>query len=119
MPTDPTELPPPELSLQATDQQDTIIIRCSGKLTARSSGILHSEVKRLIPRSKRIVLDLTDVSYMDSMGLGTIVGLYASAKAAGCHLELINFSKRVRELFSIANVLSLFEGAGEHSNRIP
>jgi anti-sigma B factor antagonist len=119
MPTDPTDLPPPELNLQATNEQDTVLVRCNGKLTARSSGILHSEVKRLIPRSKRIVLDLTDVSYMDSMGLGTIVGLYASAKAAGCNLELINFSKRVRELFGIANVLTLFEGAAEHSNRIP
>lgn len=94
-------------------------MHCSGKLTAGCAGILHAEVKRLIPHSKRIVLDLTDVGYMDSMGLGTIIGLYASAKTAGCDLELINFSKRVRELFSIAKVLTLFEPGGELSNRIP
>ncbi len=103
----------PDLSLRAASQEDTTIVQCSGKLTAGSTGILHAEVKRLIPQSKRIVLDLTDVSYMDSMGLGTIVGLYGSARAAGCALELTNFSKRVRELFRIANVLPLFEGSAE------
>lgn len=103
----------PDLSVRAASGEDTTVVKCSGKLTAGSSGILHAEVKRLIPRSKRIVLDLTDVSYMDSMGLGTIVGLYGSAKAAGCVLELTNFSKRVRELFRIANVLPLFETGGK------
>jgi anti-sigma B factor antagonist len=73
----------------------------------------------LIPGSKRIVLDLTDLGYMDSSGLGSIIGLYVSVKTAGGRLEVINLSARVRQLFSITNVLSLFEVCGEQNIRLP
>jgi anti-anti-sigma factor len=94
-------------------------VRCTGKLLANSTGILQAEVRGLLPRSKRIVLDLTDLGYMDSSGLGSIIGLYVSAKSAGACLEVINLSARVRQLFSITNVLTLFETCGEHNIRIP
>ncbi len=84
-----------------------IRVRCSGKLVANSTGILQAEVRGLLPDAKRIVLDLTDLGYMDSSGLGSIIGLYVSAKSAGGRLEVINLSARVRQLFSITNVLSL------------
>jgi hypothetical protein len=45
--------------------------------------------------------------------------LYVSAKGAGARLEVINLSQRVRHLFSITNVLSLFEVAGEQNIRMP
>src|SRR5262249_40245250 len=93
-------------------------IRCSGKLVVSSTGVLQTEVRGLLPDAKRIVLDLTDLGYMDSSGLGSIIGLYVSVKSAGGQLEVINLSKRVRELFSITNVLSLFEVCGEQSNRV-
>jgi anti-anti-sigma factor len=76
-------------------------------------------VKRLIPQSKKIVLDLTDLSKMDSMGLGTIVGLFVSAKTSGCTLVLINLSPRVRDLFRITNVWSVLEVYGENIIRLP
>jgi anti-sigma B factor antagonist len=107
------------LTLQTFAQDNATVVKCSGKLVAGVTGILYDEVKPLIPRTKRIVLDLTDLTQMDSLGLGTIVGLYVSAKAAGCDLKLINLSKRVRELFSITNLLSLFEVYGEHPTKIP
>ena len=94
-------------------------VRCTGKLFAGSTGILQAEVRALLPGSKRIVLDLTDLGYMDSMGLGTIIGLYVSAKSAGVRLEVINLSARVRQLFSITNMLSLFEVCGDQNTRIP
>ena len=53
------------------------------------------------------------------MGLGAIVSLYASAKAAGCELKLINLSKRVREIFRVTNLLSVFEVYGEHIVKMP
>lgn len=93
-------------------------IRCSGKLIIGSTGVLQTEVRSLLPGAKRIVLDLTDLGYMDSSGLGAIIGLYVSVKTAGGRLEVINLSARVRQLFSITNVLSLFEACGEHGNRI-
>jgi len=94
-------------------------VRCTGKLVTSSTGILQTEVRSLLPGAKRIVLDLTDLGYMDSSGLGSIIGLYVSVKTAGGRLEVINLSARVRQLFSITNVLSLFEVCGEQNIRLP
>jgi anti-anti-sigma factor len=106
------------LTLVTSTEADASIVRCTGKLVTGSTGILQAEVRSLIPHAKRIVLDLTDLGYMDSSGLGSIIGLYVSVKSAGGQLEVINLSARVRQLFSITNVLSLFEVCGEQSNRI-
>jgi anti-anti-sigma factor len=56
---------------------------------------------------------------MDSSGLGTIVALYISAKNAGSTLELINLSPRIRELFGLTNLLSVFETCGRYGTRLP
>jgi anti-anti-sigma factor len=115
----PADAATPQLRLHTHAEGDAIIIQCTGKLTAVLTGILRDEVKRVIPQSKKIVLDLTNLTQMDSMGLGTIVGLYVSAKAAGSTLILINLSQRVRELFRITNVWSLLEVYGENIIRMP
>jgi anti-sigma B factor antagonist len=104
----------PALSLNTFAQDDTtgvrcMVVQCSGELIYGSAGILHTEVKRLIPETKRIVLDLTGVTRMDSMGLGSIVSSYVTAKASGCDVKLINLGKRISEIFRIANLSSLFE----------
>jgi anti-anti-sigma factor len=66
-------------------------------------------VKPLIPRGGRILLDLTDVEHLDSSGLGTLVGLKASAVNAGyCRLELVNISPRVADLLRITKLTQLF-----------
>jgi anti-anti-sigma factor len=71
---------------------------------------LQSTVRDLIPGSERLVLDLTDVSYLDSSGLGALVGLYLSAKRQHCDLRLINLSQRLKELFRITRMAFIFEG---------
>ena len=82
---------------------------CHGKVVSETSGQLKEVVKPLIPAGGRIVLDLTDVSYMDSTGLGALVGLKVSALREGyCKLELLNLSPRVRELLRVSNLTQLF-----------
>ena len=119
MPEHSAAKPVPQLTLARSTEGDSVFVRCTGKLVAVTTGILQSEVRSLLPGSQRIVLDLTDLGYMDSSGLGSIIGLYVSAKTAGARLEIINLSQRVRHLFSITNVLSLFEVCGEQNIRIP
>ena len=82
------------------------------------TAILYTEVSQLIPNNKRIVLDLTDLTYMDSMGLGTVVRLYVSAKSAHCDLKLINLGSRIRHLLSISNLLSVFATSEETDVRV-
>jgi anti-anti-sigma factor len=107
------------LSLHTFADGDATVVQCTGKLTAGLTSILRDEVKRLLPHSQKIVLDLTLLTQMDSLGLGTIVGLYVSAKASGRTLVLINLSPRVRQLFSITNVWSIFDEYAEHIIRTP
>ena len=107
------------LTLQIDADGPVRTVRCAGELTAKISEYLRDQVKPLIPGSQKVVLDLTDVSFMDSMGLGTIVGLFVSAKAAGSRLQVINLSKRLSDLFSVTNLLTMFEAAGETDPRIP
>ena len=94
------------------------VVECFGRLTVENAPSLKEEVKPLIPERKRIVLDLQGVPQIDSSGLGTVVGLYVSARTRGCRIEIINASQQVSELFSMTNLLSLFEDAGRHGGRM-
>jgi anti-sigma B factor antagonist len=106
------------LTLDVDRTGNAAVVRCSGKLVAGVNDLLYHEVSQLIPSSKRIVLDLTDLTHMDSTGLGTVVRLYVSAKSAGCDLELINLGKRIRQLLGVTNLLSVFTIIGEHNIRM-
>ena len=95
------------LTLEVERAGDVATIKCHGKLVLGVCDVLTGKVKALIPETKRIVLDLTDLKQMDSMGLGTIVRLYASAKSGGSCLVLINLAPRIRQLLGITNLLSV------------
>lgn len=99
-------------------REDATVMECHGKLTAENAPLLKSEVREMIPNQKRIILDLKEVPLMDSSGLGTIVGLYVSARTRRCALELMNANQQIRELFGISNLLSLFEPAGRHGGKM-
>jgi anti-sigma B factor antagonist len=93
---------------------NVFVVRCHGKLVAGVSDLLYSRVSELIPSTHRIVLDLSDLKHTDSMGLGTLVRLYVSAKSAGCSLELIHLSQQIRNLLGLTNLLSVFTVIGEN-----
>ena len=102
------------LTLEVERTGDIAVVRCSGRLVAGVNDFLYTKVSQLIPDTKRIVLDLTDLTHMDSMGVGTAVRLYVSAKSAGCDLSLINLGKKVRQILSVTNLLSVFAIVEEH-----
>jgi len=84
-------------------------IKFQGKLVAESSEQVRQLVKPLIPEGGRIVIDLGDVSYLDSSGLGTLLGLKVSAIRQGfCILELANLTPRIKELLRITNLANIF-----------
>jgi anti-anti-sigma factor len=106
------------LTLDVHRTGSVAVVRCSGRLVSGVNDLLTHEICQLIPCSKRIVLDLTDLTHMDSSGLGTVVRLYVSAKSAGCALELINFGPRIRQLLGVTNLLSVFTTICEHDIRM-
>jgi anti-sigma B factor antagonist len=108
-----------ELILDVDAATDTATVRCTGRLTLTSSNELRETVKPLFPGRRTVALDLTDVTLMDSVGLGTVVALYVSARNVDCQLLLVNIRPRIREIFSVSRVLSLFEPVGEANIRLP
>jgi len=106
------------LTLDIERKGDVAVVKCHGKLVSDVSTGLYTRVSQLIPGSKRIVLDLSDLTHIDSMGLGTLVRLYVSSRSAGCSMELINLGKRVRELLGLTHLLSVFTVIGEHGGMI-
>jgi anti-sigma B factor antagonist len=113
-------IPLPKLDL-ATDKTPTeTIVHCTGRVTSDTAQLLKTTVKPLLSESKTIVLDLKNVSYMDSSGLGTIVGLYVSAKNAHCELKLTNLNKLLKDLFSITRLGEVMaQGRDPHDFGIP
>lgn len=94
------------------------VVRCSGRLVAGVSDLLYTETRKLIPDSQRVVLDFTDLTHMDSTGIGTLVRLYVSAKSSGCALEVINMGKPIRQLLGVTHLLEVFETIGKHNIRM-
>ncbi len=119
MQTNPADNAAHRLSLHTFTVEDATVVQCAGRLTVETASILKAEVRPMIPHAKRIVLDLTDLTHMDSAGLGSLVGLYVSAKRASCDFRLINLSKRVRKLLGITHLLSIFEACGQYRIRMP
>jgi anti-anti-sigma factor len=118
MPAEPV-VPETPLSFRVEVQDSATVVYCKGRWMAGETGELRNAVKALFPSAKRIVLDLTELTRMDSMGLGALVSLYVSAKAAGCELRMVNFGERVRQLLIVTNLLDVFEEYGKHIVKMP
>jgi anti-anti-sigma factor len=98
--------------VQRTDSEDCTVLECFGRLTSDNVPLLKDAMREACEKKVRMVLDLKEVPMMDSSGLGAVVTLYVSARTRGCSLEVVNASKQILELFSVTNVLSLFESTG-------
>jgi len=109
----------PIFTVQIDHKTSVTVVLCRGRLIAGVTDILQSEVKPLLIAKQRVVLDLTSLVRMDSMGLGSIVSLAVSAKRVGCQLELVNLGKQIRQLFAVTNLLTMFEPAGDNTFRLP
>jgi len=80
-------LPLHQLTIKCYALEDAMVVECAGRLTMEHAPRLKTEVKPLIPHHKRIILDLREVAFMDSSGLGTLVGLYISARTPAAGLN--------------------------------
>ncbi|HSY34184.1 MAG TPA: STAS domain-containing protein [Acidobacteriaceae bacterium] len=84
-------------------------VTCHGRLTSATGESLHTAVKRLIEQGGHILIDCADVSFVDSSGLGVLVGLKVSAISKGyCTLELVNLSPRLSDLLNLTKLTQLF-----------
>jgi anti-sigma B factor antagonist len=112
-------IPLSDLSLETVRSSEEILVRCTGRITSSTSAMLQTTARALIPQTRRLVLDLTDVNYMDSSGLGALVGIYVSARRQECELKLINLNERLKQLFRLSHLAKVFEGHEEMLGMTP
>ena len=99
-----------EVENSANDAQGNKVttVKCHGRLASENSGQIKQTVSPLIPHGGKIVIDMADVNFLDSSGLGALVGLKISAIKQGmCILQLANMTPRIMELLRITNLMQL------------
>jgi anti-sigma B factor antagonist len=90
---------------------DVTILDLKGRITlGEGDEVLKDKINSLILQNrKRILLNLADVPYIDSAGLGEIVRTYTTVSRQGGQLKLVNLTKRITDLLSITKLLTVFE----------
>ena len=88
---------------------DAAIVDCTGNIAyCEEAAFLQSYVRSLLEQHHQIVLDLSGVGWIDSHGIGTMVGLWASARKSGGDLRLAALGTQVKNAFTITRLTSLF-----------
>jgi anti-sigma B factor antagonist len=86
-----------------------IVVHVSGAiLFDEDSTFLRVHVKHLLEKSRQIVLDLGNVTRIDSSGLGTLVALYVSARKVGADIKLANLGNHINEALRITRLVTVF-----------
>lgn len=99
-----------QLKLAKKTVDGILVIGGSGRIVfGEESSLLREEVKKALPDNKRIVLNLGEISYIDSGGLGTLVALHTTALGAGATIKLANLTKRVGDLLQVTKLLTVFD----------
>src|SRR3974377_233431 len=96
----------------STRQIDGVtIVDLSGRITlGEGSVILRETVKDLIAKGqKKILLNLGDVSYIDSSGIGELVSAFTSVRNQGGELKLLKLTKKVKDLLQITKLYTVFD----------
>lgn len=91
--------------------EDVTILDLHGKiLIGEGDDALRDAVTRLVDSGRtKLLLNLADVPYVDSAGLGEIVRCYTTVSRKGGRLKLVNLTKKIQDLLSITKLLTVFE----------
>ncbi len=101
------------MSVKIKDRQvgDVTVMDVSGRITlGEGSSTLRDALRDLVAKGhKKILLNLGDVSYIDSSGIGELVSGFTSVSNLGGHLKLLGLTKRVKDLLQITKLYTVFE----------
>jgi anti-sigma B factor antagonist len=90
---------------------DIHFLDCSGKITlGQGTMAVRTTVGEILEGGgKKIVLNLDDVNYIDSSGVGELVSTYTTVAKHGGQLKLLNLTKKIREVLAITKLLTVFQ----------
>lgn len=100
-------------TLQAThrDAGSVTVLDMSGRITlGEGSALLRNTVRELLEDKRTsILMNLADVNYIDSSGIGELVSAYTAVKSRGGELKLLHLTKKVHDLLQITKLFTVFE----------
>ena len=110
------------MSMKASTRQvdGVTILDLSGRIVLGEGSIqLRDAVKELTAKGqKHILLNLSDVNYIDSSGLGEMVSAYTSVKNAGGELKLLGLTKKVHDLLQITKLYTVFDVKDDEASAV-
>ena len=110
------------MSMKASTRQvdGVTIVDLSGRITlGEGSVVLRDTIKDLLGKGqKKILLNLGDVSYIDSSGIGELVSAFTSVRNQGGELKLLNLTKKVHDLLQITKLYTVFDVKDDEATAI-
>jgi len=99
------------MQIEQRSAGEVIVLDLKGKMTlGEGDELLKDKINSLLQQGfKKVVLNLEEVPYIDSAGLGEIVRTYTTISRQGGSLKLLNLTKRITDLLSITKLLTVFE----------
>jgi anti-sigma B factor antagonist len=100
---------------------DIVVLAIKGDITLNKGGdvILKDRIRSLLFQGhKKLLLDLGEVSFLDSAGLGELVQAYATTKNKGGALKLVRLTKRLKDLLTITKLVTVFESFDTEADAI-
>ncbi len=98
-------------SLNSRQVGDVTVIDCAGRITlGEGSSTLRDTIRDLVGKgNKKILLNLAEITYIDSSGIGELVSSFTTVSNAGGALKLLSLTKRVQDLLQITKLYTVFE----------
>lgn len=100
-----------ELNINERQAGDVTVLDMSGKITIGEGSVaLRTAIRRLLEEGKkRILLNLAQVSYIDSSGIGELVSSYTAINKENGQLKLLNLTQKLQDLLTITKLLTVFD----------
>jgi anti-sigma B factor antagonist len=108
------------LSIASRELDGVSIVDLSGRITLGEGSVqLRETIRDLISKGqKNILLNLGDVNYIDSSGLGELVSAYTTSKNQGASLKLLNLSKKVKDVLQLTKLYTVFDVYDDEASAI-
>lgn len=110
------------MSVKLTTRQvgEVIVIDAAGRITlGEGSSTFRDTIKDLVTKgNKKILLNLADVTYIDSSGIGELVSGFTTVSNAGGHLKLLNLTKRIHDLLQITKLYTIFDVSDDEAHAL-
>ena len=109
-----------ELNISERQAGDVTILDMSGKVTIGEGSVaLRNTIRRLIGEgNKSLILNLGDVGYIDSSGIGELVSSFSTVNKEGGSLKLLNLTQKIQDLLAITKLLTVFDTFDEEGEAL-